>query len=242
MSVTITEGRLTPTDQRTLTAQTLFDELAKKYDMCSSWAVWNPAKPADTRIIAEHLTCLKSSVVMIGLNVSRQIGDRWQNFHGSDHARKLMFAFNDSPYRGAYMTDIIKDEIETSAEKVLDRIEDGSIDLQRHISAFRDEMLDVGVHKHSLFILFGQRVSQLFKRHLAGTYPNHVSCSHYSSRGSDAEWVDEAWSKLEARYEATKSVFDTLEFVRNDSMRDRLQKLRDKQNQRNGSPRQLASR
>ena len=62
--------------------QSLLDDLAEKYGMYSSWATWNPANPADARIIAEHQSCLKASVVMIGLNVSRPIPNTWQNFHG----------------------------------------------------------------------------------------------------------------------------------------------------------------
>jgi hypothetical protein len=94
-------------------------------------------------------------------------------------------------------------------------------------------MLDVGVHEHSLFILLGKNVSQFFTRHLAGIYPNHVRCVHYSMYGkgySDAEWVEKSWTILEKHYRATKSAFNTLEFVQNDSMRDQLQKLKDKQN------------
>jgi hypothetical protein len=211
--------------------QSLFDDLAEKYGMYSSWAIWNSANPPDTRIIAEHQSCLKTSVVMIGLNVSRPIPTPWRNFHGSDHARKLMFAFNNSPYRGAYMTDIIKGEVEANAGGLLARIRNGSIDVQKHINAFRAEMLDVGVHEHSLFILFGRSVAQFFTRHLARVYPNHVSCAHYSVYGkgySDAEWVEKSWTILEAHCRATKVTFNTLEFSRSDLMCEQLQKLKDR--------------
>jgi len=214
-------------------AQGLLDDLAGRYGMYSSWATWNPANPADTRIIAERQSCLKASVVMIGLNVSKAIPKTWQNFHGGDHARKLMFAFNDSPYRGAYMTDIIKGEVESKAGRLLARLKDGSIDVQKHIDAFRTEMFDVGAREHSLFILFGKDVAQFFTSHLAGIYANHVSCAHYSNYGkgfSDAEWVEKSWTALEAHYKATRATFNTLEFVRNDLMRHQLQKLKDKQN------------
>lgn len=177
----------------TALAESLLDDLAEKYGMYSSWAAWNPASPADARIIAEHQGCLKTSVVMIGLNVSRPIPNTWQNFHGRDHARKLMFAFNDSPYRGAYMTDILKGEVETKAGRLRKRIRNGSIDVKKHIDAFRAEMVDVGVREHSLFILFGRDVAQFFTRYLAGIYPNHVRCAHYSSWCSDAEWVEKSW-------------------------------------------------
>ncbi len=214
-------------------AEGLLDDLAGKYGMYSSWAIWNHANPADARIIAEHQSRLNASVVMIGLNASKAIPKTWQNFHGGDHARKLMFAFNDSPYRGAYMTDIIKGEVESKAGRLRTRLRDGSIDVQKHIDAFRTEMFDVGAHQHSLFILFGNDVTQFFTRHLAGIYPNHVGSAHYSNYGkgfSDAEWVEKSWTTLEAHYEATRASFNTLEFVQNDLMRHQLQKLKDKQN------------
>lgn len=215
--------------------QSLFDDLAEKYSMYSSWAIWSPANPADARIIAKHLDSLNTSVVMVGLNVAGQLRSPWQNFHGGSHDCKLIYAFNDSPYRGAYMTDIIKGEIETSSGRLLARIRDGSIAVGRHINTFRTEMQEVGVHEHALFILFGGNVTHFFKDHLARFYPNHVSCAHYSMYGkgySDAEWVEKTWAILEAHYRATKSAFNTLEFARNDLMRDQLQKLKDKQSWR----------
>ncbi len=53
--------------------QSLFDDSAQKYGMYSSWAIWNPANPADARIITKHLAGLKTSVVMVGLNVAGQL-------------------------------------------------------------------------------------------------------------------------------------------------------------------------
>ena len=210
--------------------QGLLDELAVKYGMFSSWAIWNPANPADARIVTEHQGCLKASIVMVGLNISGPIPNTWQNFHSADHARKLMFAFNDSPYRGAYMTDIIKGEVESKSGRLMARLRNGSIDVQKHIDTFRTEMCDLGAHEHSLFILFGKDVAQFFANHLAAIYPNHVSCAHYSNYGkgfSDAEWVDKSWTTLEAHYEATRTTFNTFEFVRNELMRHQLQKLKD---------------
>ena len=214
-------------------AQSLLADLAKKYGMYSSWAIWNPANPANAGIIAEHHGWLNASVVMVALNVSRWIPNTWQNFHSTDHARKLMFAFNDSPYRGAYMTDIIKGEVEAKAGRLLERIGAGSIDVRKHIDAFRAEMFDVGADEHSLFILFGNDVAQFFKTHLALIYPNHVSCAHYSNYGkgfSDAEWVEKTWTTLEKHYEATRAPFNTSAFVRTPVMSDQLQKLKAKQN------------
>src|SRR6476659_7101131 len=173
----------------------VFDELAAKYGMYSSWAVWNHTNPADPQIIAHHLTCLKTSVVLVALNISRPIPTHWQNFHGRDNARKLMFAFHESPYRGANMTDVIKGEVEAKAGNLLARIRTGTVAVAKHVDTFRAEMHDVGVREHALFILFGKDAADLFRSHLAGIYPNHVKCPHYSMYGkgwTDAEWVDKA--------------------------------------------------
>src|SRR6266581_1698174 len=105
-----------------IVTQSNFDTLAERYGMFSSWAIWNPYDPADSQIIADHLNSLKTSVVLTGLNVSARVRTHWQNFHGCPHDRKLMFAFNHSPYRGAYMPDIIKGEIEASSHELLARI------------------------------------------------------------------------------------------------------------------------
>ena len=139
-----------------------------------------------------------------------------------------MYAFNDSPYRGAYLTDIIKEEIEPSSGKLMTRMRNG-YDVQKHIDSFGAEMDRVGVDKNALFILFGNDVYELFAKHLASTYSNHVKCRHYSHyRTNDAEWVEEAWSKLEAHYVKTRGTLKTLKFVRNRRMKAQLEKLREK--------------
>ncbi len=140
-----------------------------------------------------------------------------------------MFAFNDSPYRGAYMTDILKGVVEANSRILLERIRRGSIDVQKHIDTFRTEMQNLGAQEHTLFILFGGDANRIFTNYLADIYPNHVKIPHYSSRGTDAEWVEKSWDVLEEHCVATKSSFNTLEFTRNDLMRGQLKKLKDKQ-------------
>src|SRR5450432_3418581 len=78
----------------------LFEGLETKYAQHASWAIWNRKDPEDTTVIRENLADLKTSVVMVALNISRALSGQWQNFHSRDHARKLMYAFNQSPYRG----------------------------------------------------------------------------------------------------------------------------------------------
>jgi hypothetical protein len=127
------------------------------------------------------------------------------------------------------MTDLIKGEVESNAGNLMAKKTNGKIDVKEHIDKFRAEMDDVGVHEHSLFILFGKDVRELFTTHLACIYPNHVSYWHYSYIGvNDSKWVEGLWPLLDAHSQATKSRFNTLEFVQNVSMRDQLQKLKEK--------------
>jgi hypothetical protein len=215
--------------------QSRLNDLAASYGMYSSWAVWNPAKPADAAIIADHVAELNTSAVLVALNISRPIPAHWQNFHSQDHARKLMYAFNESPFRGAYMTDLIKGEVETKAGRLSAKVSSGGINLRKHVDTFRAEMGGVGVHEHSLFILFGNKVEQLFAAHLGVVYPNHVKCPHYSSYGkgyTDSEWVEKTWSILEAHCRSTKAAFNTLPFVRTELMVARLGALKAQQERR----------
>src|SRR5712691_9125493 len=114
----------------------IFSQLERIYGQHASWAVWNPASLPDTQIISKNLDSLKISVVMVGLNYSRPLGKQpWSNFHTGRHDQKLMKAFNDSSYRGAYMTDIFK-VAEANAQQLLARINAGEISTEKHISDF----------------------------------------------------------------------------------------------------------
>jgi hypothetical protein len=61
-----------------------FESLEKKYAEHASWAIWNHKAPEDTTVIRENLADLKTSVVMVALNISRALSGQWQNFHSRD--------------------------------------------------------------------------------------------------------------------------------------------------------------
>ena len=205
----------------------LFESLERKYAQHASWAIWNSKDPEDTTVIRENLEDLKTSVVMVALNISRALSGQWQNFHSRDHARKLMYAFNQSPYRGAYMTDLIKGYVEPRSAQLRKQLSDGRLRLSSHLETFGNEMNDLGANNRTLFILFGGEVTKLFNTYLAGKYPNHVGCPHYSMYGkgyTDAEWVEKAWSILEHR-RATATACDAGKFLVTTRMRADLAKL-----------------
>ena len=208
-----------------------FQTLESKYGMYASWAVWNPDPTIkmDTQIITDHIQQLHTSVLMVGLNISNALPQPWSNFHFGLHDRKLNYAFNQSPYRGAYMTDIVKGEIDANSGNIRTKIKTGEIDIAKHVAIFQTEMEDVGATRNTLFILFGNEAYTHFKKYLGTTYPNFVMSKHYSyAYAPDAKIVDEIWSTLEKHSLETENEFGTLKFSRSEAMNQILEKLGEK--------------
>jgi hypothetical protein len=99
------------------------DLIKRRHGAYGSWAVWAPptstpkSKMGDLTVLdelANHalLETLNPGVVMIGLNISRGFPDKpFRNFHDSGSAAndfKIRYAFHDTVFWGAYMTDVIK--------------------------------------------------------------------------------------------------------------------------------------
>ena len=77
-----------------------------------------------------------------------------------------MYAFNESPFRGVYMTDLIKSYIEPNSARIREQLRRGHVNLPSHVTSFREEMQDLGANIHTLFVLFGLNVTALFNTHL----------------------------------------------------------------------------
>ena len=152
--------------------------------------------PKDLSIIERSISDLHTNVVIVGLNISQALADDWLNYHTEGHDRKLRYAFNRSPYRGAYMTDIIK-RVEVKSRNIQNEIKFGTLNLDSHLNNFREEMRIVGANKKSLFILLGNLAYDLFNKELKSDFPNRVLCYHCSYYGlTDAAWVEKTWKTL----------------------------------------------
>src|SRR6476619_7206176 len=98
-----------------------YNEISNKYGEFASWAVWadegekSKSNIGDMRVFdltenPDLLTQLNANVVMVGLNFSRKIAkETFVNFHdsrpqGQDY--KIRYAFKNTKFYGAYMTDI----------------------------------------------------------------------------------------------------------------------------------------
>jgi len=108
----------------------LFELIKKEYGKVASWAVWEDEgdKPTSNMGVSildlnknpQLLEALNNKIIMVGLNfsISTKGYPAFHNFHsvGLDNEHittirntaKIRYAFKDTRYWGAYMTDIIK--------------------------------------------------------------------------------------------------------------------------------------
>lgn len=181
-----------------------FEHLKDRFST-SSWAVWSEDDITDTSVVDTHRDVLHNRVVLVGLNPSGTIDRSWGNFHSPSPAdRKLRRLFNRSSYRGAYMTDLLKDHIAPNDSSVED-IDPGV--MERNVQLFRDEMDVLGADASTLFVLFGKKARQLFCEHPSFYYRNAVMCTHYACYGVTAEaWLENARKTLTRHWEWTQRI------------------------------------
>lgn len=202
-----------------MVGDTAFEQLKDQFST-SSWAAWSDDDITDTSVIPAHRDVLHNRVVLVGLNPSDVVNRAWSNFNNTSLSdRKLRRLFNDSSYRGAYMTDLFKDHIapdDASVEAV-----DPDV-IERNVQVFRDEMDVLGADASTLFVLFGKKARWLFCKHLAFYYRNAVMCTHYAYYGVTSEaWLEEARNTLTEHWERTQRIdsqdgiaeLNTLEFM-----------------------------
>jgi len=180
-----------------------FEELTKKHGAWASWAVWDYEKSRhgekNTDIIYSNIQILNIRNVIIGLNISNKV-EVWGNFRGGKHDRKLKYAFNDNAIRGAYMTDLFRIETKEStnlAKKLKIKPELVSENVMRFIA----EMRDLKITSETHFILMGTEDSILGK-YYRNEFQKYFKANpvtyhrHYSSRGTDQQWVESMWKNL----------------------------------------------
>ncbi len=114
-------------------SQKIFGEIKKYHKNYASWAIWAQERKGenltdnmgdlsifDEENIAKHLKKLNPNIILVGLNISREIRKPLSNFHGTNGgAYKIRHALSGSPFEGGYMTDIIKGYVQSKAMKVM---------------------------------------------------------------------------------------------------------------------------
>ncbi len=163
----------------------------------ASWAIWDFENESNTSIIEKNLSQLHSNFILIGLNISKEVGI-WENFRGGKHDRKIKYAFNSIPeIKGAYMTDLIK-KIEVDSNNIYTDILNKKINLEQNLNHFINELALLKITSKTKFILFGNTARELYDTYYEKYFQENkvYYFKHYSGRGTDKEWVEYVWDRL----------------------------------------------
>ncbi|NCC70752.1 hypothetical protein EOM09_04165 [bacterium] len=180
-----------------------YKEIETKYGEFASWAVWveEGIKPksniGDMSIFDINknpalLNVLNPNVIMVGLNFSRTIEKKaFINFHdkkpqGQDY--KIRYAFRDTEFYGAYMTDIIKDFEEKVSENVLKYLKDNKDFELMNIKLFEQEISDLK-SKDPIIIAFGNVVFNILNKYFGDKY-RIKKVMHYSQQISKENYKE----------------------------------------------------
>lgn len=135
---------------------------------------------------------------MVGLNISRRVEIPFGNFHDSrpqSQDYKVRYAFKNTSFYGAYMTDIIKDFEQKISGKVSKYLKDHKAFELQNISLFEQELIDIG-SKRTLVIAFGNDSFNILNRHFLKKL-KIVKIPHYSSHISQENYKSEVVKILE---------------------------------------------
>jgi hypothetical protein len=133
----------------------------------------------------ELLQSLRNDVVMVGLNISRQVAEPFRNFHDpSPRANdfKIRHAFQGTPYWGAYMTDFLKDFEMVESRSVIRRLKQEPTLVAESVERLLAEISDLQCSEPALFA-FGTATHQLVANNVPrDKYRRLVCLTHYSYR------------------------------------------------------------
>jgi hypothetical protein len=171
-----------------------FELIKREHGGYASWAVWATATRGPKSNIADlsifdvaatptTLQVLKNDIIMVGLNISRSFAERFRNFHDpspSANDFKIRYAFTNTDYYGAYMTDIIKKVEMVNSAELLRHLKAFPSLVRTNVEAFREELKDLGSQRPTI-LAFGSAAHALIAENLSRhEYSSLVRLTHYS--------------------------------------------------------------
>jgi hypothetical protein len=137
---------------------------------------------------------------MVGLNFSvlREVPKPFFNFHGKGGgAFKIRYAFNGSPYYGAYMTDIIKDHKEVDSKKMMQYLKVNPDVVPRSVDKFREELRDLRATA-PIILAFGNDTDKLLRKNLDKSESRKlIKLTHYSCRMGKERYKEKVFKEIE---------------------------------------------
>lgn len=176
-----------------------YKEIKEKYGEVGSFAVWakqggtpksniGDMSVFDLNKNPELLNTLNVNVVMVALNFARDksdgtLSEPFKNFHDSNPRGqdfKIRYAFEGTPYYGAYMTDIIKNLVMLKSNDVVKHLKDNPGVIAENIKVFEKELEDIGAQK-PVILAFGKDTYRILKENLnPEVYSKLIKLTHYS--------------------------------------------------------------
>ena len=156
-----------------------YQSIGTNYGHVCSWAFWEKVDKKPKSNIANMdvfdldknsnlLKTLQTDVIMVALNFARDITFQkpFMNFHDANpHAQdfKIRYAFEETPFYGAYMTDIIKDFPMLSSKDVLSHLKANPNDVTTQLNRFRKEIAFITVGVPTI-LAFGKQTFDILKK------------------------------------------------------------------------------
>jgi hypothetical protein len=185
-----------------------FENIKQKHGGYASWAVWADAseKPKSNMGDVSHfknasvLSLLKNNIVMVGLNISRPVSEPFINFHDSNPTAndfKIRYAFKDSAYYGAYMTDIIKFLEEVNSRNVIKYLKERPEIIEKNLETFREEMQDLKAMA-PVILAFGRDAHTILSDNLnENEYRKLIKLTHYSHQIGKEAYKEAVFNEIE---------------------------------------------
>lgn len=186
----------------------IFNRIRNEYGHYASWAVW--AEPGetpksniddlsilDTQQNSSLLESLHAEFVFLGLNISRRIERPLGNFHDPRPMAtdfKIRYALKDTPFWGAYMTDIIKDFEEKASGKMMRYLRNNPGFEKENVEIFRSE-ISVLECKNPTLIAFGKDAEIIARRSLGEEF-EIVGIPHYANYTPKEKYRDQVLDRL----------------------------------------------
>jgi len=190
-------------------SQNQYELIREKHGKYASWAVWvkGSDKPksnmGDMAIFDDKLvlSLLRANVLMVGLNLSRfTISEPFRNFHDPSPTAqdyKIRFAFRDTEYYGAYMTDIIKGVVEVDSKNIPKHLKENPGVLVDSLKIFRQELRDLGAVS-PLILAFGRIAYDIIKENLSSAeYGKLIRLTHYSHQISKEKYREAVLKEIQ---------------------------------------------
>ena len=192
--------------------RTRFDAIRRQHGRYASWAVWARASETpksnigdlsifDVEANGSLLETIKGNVVMVGLNISRSFSEPFRNFHDpSSKANdfKIRYAFMNTKYYGAYMTDIIKNVEMVDSNDLLEHLKASPSLVRRNVEAFREELQGLNSGKPTI-LAFGGAAHRLLAEHISGReYSRLIKVTHYSHRISKENYRQSVLAQIDS--------------------------------------------